>query len=247
MRQRYPSAFVAAETLMAHVSCCLLRLGRRNILVDTGMGVSDAPQSGLRGNLVRQMMLHGVSPLDIDTVVLTHLDADHTGGNVRREGQIASPAFANARYITSKTDWDVCTTPLAPGVPARFKPDHIVPLQHMSMLTIATGEMKIADGIRLIRSPGHTPGHMSLWVESEGDAMLLAGDAFYHPIQVPSPLHTFPLDMDRSSAEETRVRLLDMVESRNAYMWACHFPPPGIGRLVRAAGVLYWEPVDDCA
>jgi glyoxylase-like metal-dependent hydrolase (beta-lactamase superfamily II) len=244
MRQRYPSAFSTPETLMAHVTCCLVRSGQRNVLVDTGMGISDAPQSGLRGDLLRQIESEGLTPGEVDTVVLTHLDADHVGGNINGEGTKAKPIFSNAQYITSSVDWEICAKPPTSSAHARFKPDQILPLQGWGMLTLATGEMEIADGIRLIQSSGHTPGHMSLWIESEGGAILLAGDAFYQPLQVPVPRHTFPLDMDQSRAETTRLRLLELVESKSAYMWACHFPAPAIGRLIRNGETRYWEPIN---
>jgi glyoxylase-like metal-dependent hydrolase (beta-lactamase superfamily II) len=244
MRQRYPSAFSAHDVLMAHVSCCLIRSRERTILLDTGVGLRDAPNSGLQGDLMRQIELERLNPDDIDTVVFSHLDADHVGGSIRGEGLNSKPMFPNARHIASGIDWKICISQPDSGVSKRFKATQVLPLHTWKMLTLVTGEVELAEGIRLIPTQGHTPGHMSVWIESQGESILLAADAFYHPLQIPEPAHSVLLDMDPSVASFTRMRLLELIESKRAYLCACHFPLPGIGRLTRDEMTLYWKPLN---
>src|SRR5579875_1517629 len=244
MRQRYPSAFSAPQVLMAHVSCCLIRSSERTILLDTGTGLPDAPASGLQGDLLRQIELEGVNPDHIDTVVLSHFDGDHVGGTIRGEGLHAKPIFPNARHIVSGLDWEICVERPASAGSTRFKTNQVAPLDAWKMLTIAREEMELATGIRVIPTPGHTPGHVGVWIESQSKSMLLAADAFYHPLQVPEPSHAVLLDMDPLAASSTRRELLDLVEAKGDYMWACHFPLPGIGRLIRDEHTRYWKPLN---
>jgi glyoxylase-like metal-dependent hydrolase (beta-lactamase superfamily II) len=94
-----------------------------------------------------------------------------------------------------------------------------------------------------MHAPGHTPGHVSVWIESRGEALLLLGDAAVHPLQLANLDHVFSLDADPQAARFSRARLLAKCAKAGGLVAACHFPEPGVGRLSASLEAWQWQPV----
>lgn len=158
------------EPIDAVISCYLIDTGEHRILVDTGIGDPDADHLKHYGfkqsnEQVLTARLHdlGYNPDDIDMVVNTHLHIDHCGNNKQfRRARI----FVNAEEVRFA---------FLPGYQDIFfnRRD----FDHELNYVYVHGEYSPAPGVRIIPTPGHTPGHQSVLVETDTEKILITGDA----------------------------------------------------------------------
>lgn len=242
-RTRYPEYFAGEDTLFTRVGCFLVRSTDRTMLVDTGIGPGPVALFGQsQGQLLDELARHRVAPGEIQVVFLTHLHPDHVGWNLTPEGK---PSFPNARYVVSRTDWEVFHRPevksameaLVPGCVER----DITPLAQLGVLDVIDGETVLFPGIRALPTPGHTAGHMSLHVVSGGQQALILGDVFHHPAQVQVNDICIAFDMDPQAAIQTRRRIVEWAAAEEMFLAGCHLLPDGLGRIARRDGIPTWE------
>jgi glyoxylase-like metal-dependent hydrolase (beta-lactamase superfamily II) len=220
----------------------LIRSDGRTILVDTGLGpkpaeTPDAPW----GQLLHDFQAKGVRPEDVDMVVMTHLHRDHVGWNLKTEGKKYVPTFPKARYWMSAKDWEACHQPDLQ--PTRFvnAPSCVWPLAELGLVELMQGEHTLTRDLTALPTPGHTPGHMSILVTSQGQRALVLGDAAHSPVQVLEPDWVSRADMDPEITRQTRKALLDRLEREDILVAAGHFHAPGYGKIVRLNGRRYWQ------
>lgn len=164
-------------------NCLLVQAGGRNILVDTGHGhkLTDKqiafmqlqrPQGGLLEGLARL----GLSPATIDLVIDTHLHGDHAGGNTHyyEAGNIA-PTFPNAEYMVQRREYEDAMHPNE-RTRATYFPMNYQPLVESGQMRLLDGDAEIAPGIWGHVTRGHTPAHMSIRFESNGQQALFVCD-----------------------------------------------------------------------
>jgi glyoxylase-like metal-dependent hydrolase (beta-lactamase superfamily II) len=242
-RERFPAAFGGPRVWRSSYRCYLVRSEGRTVLVDTGMGGAGSPLSetlGLAGRLMELLDAAGTRPDDIDVVVLTHLHPDHVGGSLRGE----TLAFPRARYVVHDADWHHFHRPeVQADFPVEFVEQTITPLERLGALQLITGEHAVTGELTVIPTPGHTPGHTSLRIDSGGERALLLADALLHPAQVTEPGWISMFDTDAEQERRTRRELLDQLESEGLVFSASHFPEPAFGRIVREHGRRYWQPL----
>ncbi|QPC81861.1 MBL fold metallo-hydrolase [Phototrophicus methaneseepsis] len=152
-----------------------LRVGGKNIVVDTGYGskVDRRMQRILHfqqpfDGLMRGLTKLGVSPADIDLVINTHLHGDHCTGNtiLTEEGELAA-AFPNAEYVVQRREYEDASHPNE-RTRATYIPFNYEPLLASGQMRLLDGDSELAPGVHGIVTPGHTPGHMSVRLESQG-------------------------------------------------------------------------------
>ena len=239
---QYESYLTHEHKVRFNLGSYLIRSAGRTILVDTGLGPRPADTPDVPwGELMRSFAASGVRPDEVNMVVMTHLHRDHVGWNVLREGQRYVPTFPNARYWRSRKDWE--TSHLPDVQPQRYPnaPTCVWPLEELGLIEFMDGEHSITRELTAVPTPGHTPGHVSILITSQGQRALVLGDAAHSPAQVEEPDWVSRADMDPELTRQTRKALLDRLEREQILVAAGHFESPGFGRIVRLDGRRYWR------
>jgi glyoxylase-like metal-dependent hydrolase (beta-lactamase superfamily II) len=237
-RARFPQCFPSPETWVADFNPALVRTPDRIVLVDAGLGPSAGDAGRARGGLLASLANQGVRPEEVDLVVLTHLHLDHVGWLVTADG---TPTFRRARHVVSQTEWEFVQRPDIRAADGMSLADAVAPLAERGVLDLLPGEAALTDELLAIPTPGHTPGHLSLLVDSDGQRGLLLGDVAHHPAQVSEPDWNTVWDTDPVTAAATRARVLEWAERERMIVVSYHFPAPGFGRVVEQGGRPVWE------
>jgi glyoxylase-like metal-dependent hydrolase (beta-lactamase superfamily II) len=184
----------------------------------------------------------GFDPATVDVVVHTHLHADHVGWDTHLADGRWVPTFPRARhlYVQAELDWIRSVPSGGPGLDEPYA-DSIAPIFDAGLADVVEPDADLGGGLRLAPSVGHTPGHVSLWVESEGRTALLTGDFLHHPVQC-AELHLAEIgDEDPDQARATRRAMLQQAADRDALVLGTHFPTRPGGRLVAAGDGGAWR------
>ena len=238
----YLGQLSSGRKLVMNVGSFLLRSEGKTVLVDTGLGQSHRGfRDAVSGLLLDGMRDKGVRPDEVDLVLITHLHQDHVGWNFMEEDGVSRPTFPNARYWIPKADWDAYTR-RASGRLAYIQ-EKVLPLEELGLLEPIEGERALTSEITSLPTPGHTPGHTSVLVSSEGQRGVILGDVVHHPAQVHHTDWSPRADINPDKATATRRAMMDRLEGEAAMLIAGHFPVPGFGRLVRLEGRRYWQAV----
>lgn len=240
--QPYQAHLTSERKVRFNLASFLVRSEGRNIVVDTGLGPkpADAPETPW-GELMNDFKAHGVSPEDIDLVVMTHLHRDHVGWNLLSQGEKYVPTFPRARYWMSRADWEACHRPDL--VETRFPnaPTCVWPLEELGLIEFMEGERAITSELTSLPTPGHTPGHMSIMISSQGERALVLGDALHNPAQIEQTDWVSRADIDPEQTRRTRRSLVERLEREGLVVAAGHFPAPGFGKIVRLEGRRCWQ------
>jgi glyoxylase-like metal-dependent hydrolase (beta-lactamase superfamily II) len=238
---QYGSHLTEEHKVRFNLGSFLVRSEGRTILVDTGLGPkpTDAPETPW-GTLLEDFAANGVRPEDIDMVVMTHLHRDHVGWNLQSQNGKYVPTFPRARYWMSRKDWEAChqaeTQDRFPNAPTC-----VWPLAEMGLVEFMEGEHTLTRELSALPTPGHTPGHMSILITSQGERALILGDAAHNPAQVLETDWVSRADMDPEQTKITRRALMERLEREGTVVAAGHFPAPGFGKIVRLQGRRYWQ------
>lgn len=141
----------------------------------------------------------GIKRQDIDYVILTHLDFDHSGGVVMmEEGGNLSITFPNAKHIIQKKEWEDVLTPNKRSS-SSYWPVNYELLKESHLLYIVDGTAEVEKGVKVIHTGGHNRGHQIIELESKGEkalhlADLLPTHAHFNPLWVMA-YDNFPLDV----------------------------------------------------
>ncbi|HEX2257259.1 MAG TPA: MBL fold metallo-hydrolase [Afifellaceae bacterium] len=215
------------EQLQPAANPVLIRSGSDLTLVDTGSGQNFQPTVGkLLDNLAA-----GFDPGAVTKVVFTHAHPDHIWGTTGAGGELH---FPNAHYYVSSVEWDFWTNPdLMTRMPQEMHGFVTGAQTNLSAVedrvTMVNPGDEIATGISIVDSAGHTPGHISLFVEGN-EGLLVPADAITEPaIYFPHPEWRFAYDMDPDLAVASRKKMLDQAAADRIKMLGFHWPYPGLG------------------
>jgi glyoxylase-like metal-dependent hydrolase (beta-lactamase superfamily II) len=224
--------FVTADGLArTSIHGLVIDAGTRRILVDTCIG----PHAGMASvpldpsGFLDALSAAGYGLDDIDTVVCTHLHFDHVGWNTRLMDGEWRVTFPRARYLFGRIEWDHWQTASS----------HIVdigatvrPVVDAGQADLVETDHVVCEEVRLEPTPGHTPGHVSVIVESGGERAVITGDLVHHPVQFAEPDLGNAADCDRHQATATRRRFREERRADGALVIGTHFPGPTAGRIV---------------
>jgi glyoxylase-like metal-dependent hydrolase (beta-lactamase superfamily II) len=166
------------------------------VLVDTGIGNKESEKfkdiygvdnEGNPTRLEDAIRYLGMELSDIDLVVNTHLHFDHAGGNVVVDSKGGlSPAFPNARFILQAGELDFAGSP-SERVRASYMAKNFAPLVGAGRVDLVNGGRQLVEGLTLVPTPGHTPFHQSILLESQGERALFLGDLCPTSAHLPLP------------------------------------------------------------
>ena len=143
----------------------------------------------------------GYAIADIDTVVCTHLHFDHVGWNTRLVDGKWVVTFTNARYLIGRVEWEHWS--VTDGDYSNVG-DTVRPVVESGAADLVEVDHQICPQVRLVPTPGHTPGHVSVVIESGGQRAVITGDMAHHPLQFAEPDIGAPADSDSAMAAKTR-------------------------------------------
>ena len=158
--------------VLAGLNSLLIRTGKQNILVETGMGNKLSERMikfyGQPAKLLPNLAAAGIAPEDIDIVINTHLHFDHCGWNTVRnkEGKIV-PTFPRAKYYAPEGEWQYARKP-SQRDSISYIPDNYDPLVESGQMTLLKGGEEIVPGVSVKTFPGHT-AHMQAVIVESGD------------------------------------------------------------------------------
>jgi glyoxylase-like metal-dependent hydrolase (beta-lactamase superfamily II) len=180
--------------------CLLVEHPDALVLVDTGIGDKESEKFlGIYGvenspvgtvgptQLESALAEAGFAADDVTLVISSHLHFDHAGGNTRR-GEAGSPvlAFPNARYVARRGEWDWAHL-TNERTAASYFPHNYEPVHAARRLDLVDDDREVLPGISLRRTPGHTPHHQGILVESGGERLFYLADLAPTVAHVPLP------------------------------------------------------------
>ena len=228
----------ACNRIKLGLNSILLRDGRNTILVETGVGSKIAPKRRAwhdigESALLAQLAAVDCAPESIDTVILTHLHFDHTGGSTTFDarGEVV-PTFPKARYIVQSAEWDDAVNP-SPQTRGGYLPEDFLPLGESGQLELAHGEVEVIPGVKLLPTGGHTRGHQVVLVESEGRTLCYTGDLIPLAAQL-KPLYMTAFDLYPTDTFSMKTRLVNRAVEQDWLLVLGHDEDYPLIRVVRA-------------
>ncbi|HEY8335393.1 MAG TPA: MBL fold metallo-hydrolase [Tardiphaga sp.] len=230
-------ALDAQDVLILCFQSYVVRTPHHTILVDSCIG-NDKPRPRPKWNMksddtyMRALAAAGLGVEDIDVVMCTHLHVDHVGWNTRLLDGRWVPTFPNARYVFGKTEFDHWTAQNAAAPVAPFV-DSVLPVVEAGRADIVADDHEIGDHVRLILTPGHTPGHVAVAFGRGRDDAVVSGDLMHSPIQTRYPEMSVKFDVDQALSAVTRRNFLERYCDTGTLCCTAHFPSPSIGKIRR--------------
>jgi glyoxylase-like metal-dependent hydrolase (beta-lactamase superfamily II) len=201
---------------------------KHRIVVDTGLG-NDKEGRGVptwnnrKGPYLETMAAAGYPVESIDTVLCTHLHVDHVGWNTRRVDGTWVPTFANARYLFGRTEYEHWRDHSDTEDKIAVFKDSVEPIVDAGRAELIASDARLTAEITLIPTPGHSPGHMSILIRSEGEEALLTGDVAHHPCQMAHLDWSSTADSDPAQSPGTRRDLFSRFADTPTLVIGGHF------------------------
>jgi glyoxylase-like metal-dependent hydrolase (beta-lactamase superfamily II) len=209
----------------------------RRIVVDTCLGNDKTGRRILHWNdrdgpFLADLVAAGFPAESIDTVLCTHLHVDHVGWNTRLVDGKWVPTFPRARYLMGRAEYAHWSGVKDRPDMAQILADSVTPIVEAGLTALVETNERICDEISLIPTLGHTPGHVSVMIQSKGEQALITGDFMHHPCQIAHPEWGTTADSDADQAIETRRRMFQRLAGTPVLIIGTHFAGVTAGRLV---------------
>jgi glyoxylase-like metal-dependent hydrolase (beta-lactamase superfamily II) len=221
------------KAIRVSVNAFLVNTGERLILIDSGTIPGFAPSLA---KLPARLQAAGVSPDQIDTVLMTHLHPDHIGALLGPDGK---PRFAKAEFILADAEWKFWSDEgIASRAPKDFQPMFAAAQSagrsYEKVARYLTKNGEVVKGIESVGLPGHTPGHTGYLISSGKDSLLIWGDVVHATaLQFTHPEWSIAFDTDQSQAASTRRAIFDRAAADRLPVAGMHLDFPSFGHVIR--------------
>lgn len=206
----------------------------RRIVVDTCIGNDKTrgmpPWNNLQTEFLKDLNAEGFAPETIDTVLCTHLHVDHVGWNTMLVDGNWVPTFANARYLMARPEYDHWTRE-GDDEQRQVMSDSVEPVFEAGLVDLVETTEVVCDEVRLVPTHGHTPGHVSILIESKGERAMITGDFVHHPCQMAHPDWAAVVDTDPSQSTAMRRKVFSEHAGKPVLIIGTHFASPSAGYL----------------
>jgi glyoxylase-like metal-dependent hydrolase (beta-lactamase superfamily II) len=233
---RQASALDGDDVLILCFQSYIVNTPHHTILVDSCIG-NDKPRP-LRpkwnmktdDTYMRALAASGFAVGDIDFVMCTHLHVDHVGWNTMLVDGKWVPTFPNAHYLIGKTEYDHWRE-TQEGETIEIMNDSVEPIFASGLAQTVDMDHRVSPELRLMPTPGHTPGHVSVMIESKGETAIITGDMIHHPCQFGRPDWLSMFDADQTAANARRHMMFAQWADKPILVIGTHFAAPTAGRI----------------
>jgi glyoxylase-like metal-dependent hydrolase (beta-lactamase superfamily II) len=229
--------------LKMSIHALVVETPERRIVVDTCLGNDKQNRriptwNNLQGPFLADLAAAGFPRESIDTVLCTHLHVDHVGWNTMlvdgpNRTKTWVPTFPKARYLMGRVEFAHWQGQRERDDMAAVFTDSVKPVHEARLVDLVETDHRVCDEISLVPTIGHTPGHVSVRISSEGEEALITGDFMHHPCQIARPHWSSTADSDPDEARETRERMLKELSERPVLVIGTHFAGATAGQIVR--------------
>ena len=226
----------------------VVRSAGKTILVDTCVGDCRKRKRAFftdaRWNWLDRLRDAGIAPEDVDFVLSTHLHVDHVGWNTQLVDGKWVPTFPNARYLFARPEYDYWVGEQGRLALARmgdYTADSIVPVIEAGLADFVAMDHRIDGALGLLPTPGHTPGHVCLDINSGGKRAIIAGDILHTVAQCQFPEWSTFACIDPAASRAARQKFMAEFADTDVLLFFAHFLPPSAGYLRRERGAYRFD------
>ena len=233
-----------AGNLIMSIHALVVDDGEKRIVVDTCIG-NDKQRNipswtNLQTDFLKDLEQAGYPRESIDMVMCTHLHVDHVGWNTMLVDGRWIPTFPNARYLMAEKEWRYWNSHAEEESYGPVIEDSVRPIVESGLAEFVEEDHELTSEVRLISTPGHTPGHVSVLIESEGSRALITGDCIHHPVQMTRTDWCSSADFDQDQGQATRESLLKHYVDSDVLVIGTHFATPTAGYIKSLEEGAYW-------
>ncbi len=232
----YPHFVDENDAMRLSIHALLVEAPGLRLVVDTCIG-NDRPRAFLGGKplatgFLRELADAGWSRDSVNTVVCTHLHVDHVGWNTMLEDGAWVPTFPKARYLIGRREFEHWNAH-EDAEQQTILSDSVKPILDAGLADLVEMDHRISPEIRLTPTPGHTPGHVSVVIESEDQTAVITGDMTHHPCQMAHPDWSPTFDSDRQASAAMRARMFAEWADKPILVIGTHYAAPTAGHVKR--------------
>src|SRR5690606_1812675 len=218
--------------------CFVLRSQGRNVMIDTCIGAERDREfpvfTNLQTTFLEDLAAAGFPHESITDVLCTHLHFDHVGWNTRKVDGKWVPTFPQTRYYFGRREfahWQHLRATNGYHHMEHLK-DAIDPVVEAGLVEFIDPDFRLTEEVSLIPTPGHTPGHVSVLIQSRGQSAVITGDIMHNPIQIAVPGIEARFDMDQAQGARTRRAFVERFNRSGTLVIGSHFADPTAGHIV---------------
>ena len=218
--------------------CFVLRSQGRMAMIDTCIGNDRQREfpvfSNMQTTFLEDLAEAGFPHEEITDVLCTHLHFDHVGWNTRLVDGKWVPTFPQARYLFGRREFEHWKHLHETNGyhDLHHMDDAVVPVLDAGLVEFIDPDFRLTDEVSLIPTPGHTPGHVSVLIQSRGQSAVITGDMMHNPIQIAVPEREARFDMDKVQAARTRAEFVTRFNGTPTLVIGSHFSEPTAGHIV---------------